>query len=71
VSSHAAVTLSFSSKENFEELLNLLKGIDWGSVETVEQEYVFLHSHMTRRLSEEQIQPLAAYEPDKTHKELI
>ncbi len=71
VPSHAAVMLSFSSKESFGELLNHLREIDRGLMENVEEEYVFLYPHVTRRLSEAGIQPKIAYEPNKAPKELI
>jgi len=71
VPSHAAVMLSFSSKEDFSELLNHLREIDRGLAENVEEEYVFLYPHVTKRLSESGIRPRIAYEPDKAPKELI
>jgi len=71
VPSHAAVMLSFSSKEDFSELLNRLRDIDRGLAENVEEEYVFLYPHVTKRLSEAGIQPTIAHEPSKAPKELI
>lgn len=71
VPSHAAVMLSFSPKENFRELLNRLREVDRGLAENVEEEYVFLYPHVTKRLSEAGIQPAVAYEPSKAPKELI
>jgi len=71
VPSHVAVMLSFSSKEDFSRLLNQLRKIDHDLAENVEEEYVFLYPHVTKRLSEAEIQPRTAYEPDKAPKELI
>ena len=71
VSCHAAIMLSFSSKENFRELLNRLREIDRGLAENVEEEYVFLYPHVINRLSEAGIKPTIAYEPSKAPKELI
>ena len=71
VSCHAAIMLSFSSKENFRELLNRLREIDRGLAENVEEEYVFLYPHVINRLSEAEIQPTIAYEPGKASKKLI
>lgn len=68
VSSHAAVMLSFSSKESIGKLLNRLREIDRGLVETVEEEYVFLYPHVAKRLSQAQIHPALAYEPGKCPK---
>jgi len=71
VSCHAAVMLSFSSKEDFRELLNRLREIDRGLAKNVEEEYVFLYPHVINRLSEAGIKPTIAYKPGKAPKELI
>lgn len=71
VPSHAAVMLSFSSKESFKELLNHLKEMDRGLAENVEEEYVFLYPHVAKRLNEAGVQPMISYEPNKAPKELV
>jgi uncharacterized Fe-S cluster-containing radical SAM superfamily protein len=71
VSCHPAVMLSFSSKENFENLKNVLKEIDEKLVLEVEEEYVFLYPHVVKRLKKAGIKPLIAYNLDNIPKELI
>lgn len=71
VSCHPAVMLSFSPKENLEELKERLRAIDQSLAEGVEEEYVFLYPIVARRLSRAGIKPLVAYSPDGIPSELI
>ncbi|MFQ6085818.1 MAG: radical SAM protein [Candidatus Bathyarchaeia archaeon] len=61
VSAHAAIMLSFSSKENAQAVVERLKEIDpnlW-----VEEEYVLLYPLVERRLRSAQLEPLIAFSP--------
>jgi len=71
VSSHVAVMLSFSPRENLAEFLNQLRAIDPSLTENVEEEYVFLYPHVAKRLLEAGIKPRIAYEPEAIPKELV
>ncbi len=71
VSCHPAVMLSFSSKREFQNLLEILMDIDKKLVEEVEEEYVFLYPHVVERLRKSGIKPKIAYKPNKIPEELI
>jgi len=71
VSSHPAVMLSFSPKENSTKLVNDLRKIDPGLAEDVEEEYVFLYPHVVSRLTRAGIKPRISYGPNEIPEELI
>lgn len=71
VSCHPAVMSSFSSKAEFQSLLNLLGEVDKKLVKEVEEEYVFLYPHVVERLKKSGIKPKIAYTPDKVPEELV
>jgi len=71
VSCHPAVMLSFTSKENFENLKNTLKEIDEKLTLEIEEEYVFLYPHVVKRLKNAGIKPLIAYKPNNIPREFI
>jgi uncharacterized Fe-S cluster-containing radical SAM superfamily protein len=71
VAAHAAVMLSFSPRENLDELTNQLRSIDPHLADNAEEEYVILYPHVVKRLIEAGITPRIAYEPNKVPKELI
>ena len=71
VSVHPAVMLSFSTKENFELLIEKLREIDEELVEELEPEYVFLYPHVVKLLKRYGLKPRIAYSPDNIPEELI
>jgi len=68
---HPAVMLSFSSKEDFENLVKRIRAIDSNLAGEVEKEYVFLYPHVINRLRKAGIEPKVAYSPKGIPTELI
>jgi uncharacterized Fe-S cluster-containing radical SAM superfamily protein len=71
VTTHPAVMLSFSLKENLHKLANQLRQIDPRLVQNIEEEYVILYPHVVKRLVKAGFTPRIAYEPNKVPKELV
>ena len=71
VSVHPAIMLSFSKKEDYDNLLKELEEIDRSLVNEVEEEYVFLYPHVIKKLRAAKIWPRIAYTPDNIPSELI
>ncbi len=71
VSVHPAVMLSFSSKEDFKNLKQLLAEIDPQLNQEVEEEYVFLYPHVSERLKKAGLTPTTAFNPHNAPKDLI
>jgi uncharacterized Fe-S cluster-containing radical SAM superfamily protein len=71
VSCHPAVMLSFSQKEDYRRLLDRLREIDPSLARSVEEEYVFLYSHVRKRLMDAGVKPLKAFTPSGIPSELI
>ncbi|MEM2259916.1 MAG: radical SAM protein [Candidatus Methanomethylicaceae archaeon] len=69
VSCHPAVMLSFSNKEEIEELYKKLKEID--SKIEIEEEYVFMYPHVKERLKSKGLKPIIAYNPNNIPEDLI
>ncbi len=68
---HPAVMLSFSSKEDFKNLRELLSEIDPQLNQEVEEEYVLLYPHVSKRLKEAGLSPTTAFDPSNVPKDLI
>jgi len=71
VSCHPAVMLSFSGKEGLKRILERLKEIDPILCEEFEEEYVFLYTHVVKRLKTSGITPLIAFSPKNIPEDLI
>lgn len=69
VACHAAVMLSFSTKQTHEQLLERLKSID-ERIE-VESEYVFMYPHVIKRLKSAKLKPLKCFKPSQVPAELV
>ncbi len=68
---HPAVMLSFSAKEDIDDLKSKLEEIDRRLVEDFEEEYVFLYPHVEEILRRRKLKPIVAYRPNSIPSELI
>jgi len=71
VNFHTAVMLSFSTQNNLKNFKELLKKIHPSLIDNLEDEFVFLYSHVVKRLKKEHIKPNISYEPGKIPEELV
>jgi len=68
---HPAVMLSFSTKENYNKLIERIREIDEELSEEIEEEYVFLYPHVIEIMRRHGLKPKIAYTPDNIPEELI
>lgn len=71
VKCNGAVMLSFSPRENFEKLKNLIRKIDAHLESTLEEEYISLYPHVVTRLRKAGVKPLIAFSPEGVPKRLV
>ncbi len=68
---HAAVMLSFTTKEKVIKLIERLSKINPQLGNELEEEYVLLYPHVRERLKKAGLEPLVAYEPNQIPKKLV
>ena len=67
----AAVMLSFSPRENLNNLRRKIEKIDPRLANSIEEEYIFLYPHVVKRLKAAGLKPLVAFTPNGIPSELI
>ncbi len=68
---HPAVMLSFSERSEFRRLVERIRQIDAKLADEIEEEYVFLYPHVSKRMETAGITPKKAYSPGGIPQELI
>ena len=68
---HPAVMLSFSTKDEFKQLVARIIEIEPSLLREIEAEYVFLYPHVAERLKKAGIKPYTAFTPDNIPAALI
>jgi len=71
VPAHPAVMLSFSAEKSLEEFRDRVAAIDPRLAGELEEEYVFLYTHVVERLKRAGVSPRIAYSPGGIPSELI
>lgn len=71
VSCHPAVMVSFSSKENFEDLADRLIEIDKSLFRDLEVEELIVYPHVMKRLKKAGFTPIVSHSPDSVPEELV
>jgi hypothetical protein len=70
VNCSVAVMVSFSPRESVENLKLLIQEIDPLLASSIEEEYVILYPHVTKRLEGAGLRPVVAFTPDGISKRL-